>query len=38
VLPWHYDAKWALQIRCTLRRNTASIMEGLVLVFGNSVE
>jgi len=39
VLPWRYDAElgamtrsWAPQIRYTLRRNTASMMKGLVLV------
>jgi len=32
VLPWRCDAEMAQQTRYTFRRNTASIMKGLVLV------
>jgi len=31
VLPWRYDVEMAPQTSCTLRRNKASIMKGLVL-------
>jgi len=32
VLPYAMTWKWAPPTRCTLRRNTASIMKGLVFV------
>jgi len=31
MLPWRYVVEWAPQTRYMLRRNTASIMKGLVL-------
>jgi len=39
VLPWRYmTRRWAPQSRYTLRRNTASVMKGLVLVIYNVLD
>jgi len=34
VLHWRYDTEMAPQTRCTLRREMASIMKGLVWLLG----